>query len=120
MEFMQELEWPGNVRELASVVRVTLQTATHDQIDVSDLNKIITTSSFSSSNIDEASAAVLSASRTLKEDLAEVDKKKIENTLERCSGNVSKAASMLGISRETLHNKVRKYGINTALFRVRK
>jgi DNA-binding NtrC family response regulator len=63
---------------------------------------------------------MVSSDRTLKEDLAEVDRKKIESTLERTSGNVSKAAAILGISRETLHNKVRKYGINTQLFRFKK
>lgn len=57
--------------------------------------------------------------RTLKEDLAEVDKKKIENTLIKCKGNVSKAAANLGVSRETLHNKIRKYGININDFRLR-
>jgi transcriptional regulator of acetoin/glycerol metabolism len=32
---------------------------------------------------------------------------------------VSKAAAMLGISRETLHNKIRRYGINTHEYRSR-
>ncbi len=119
IEFLQEKDWGGNVRELSSVIRVTLQTASSEQIEVADLHKIIS-SGPSEQMIDDHGDMLISSSRTLKEDIAEVDRKKIEQTLERCEGNVSKAAALLGISRETLHNKVRRYGINTQLFRVRK
>jgi len=119
IEFLQSKEWGGNVRELASVVRVTLQTAASEQIEVADLHRIISSGSTEQIS-DEHGEILISSARTLKEDLAEVDRKKIEATLERCEGNVSKAAALLGISRETLHNKVRRYGVNTQLFRVRK
>jgi transcriptional regulator of acetoin/glycerol metabolism len=46
-----------------------------------------------------------------------VDKMKIEKTLERTNGNVSKAAAILAVSRETLHNKIRKYGIDVHRYR---
>jgi transcriptional regulator of acetoin/glycerol metabolism len=48
-----------------------------------------------------------------------VDKLKIEKTLERTKGNVSKAAAILDVSRETLHNKIRKYEIDVAAFRTK-
>jgi DNA-binding NtrC family response regulator len=63
---------------------------------------------------------VISSDRTLKEDLAQMDKKKIEATLESNLGNVTKSASTLGVSRETLHNKIRKYGINVQAFRAKR
>lgn len=119
IQYMQELEWRGNVRELISVVKVALQTVQREQIEVTDLNKIMTSSKPHSPD-EPVNEVSISYGKTLKEDLAEVDKKKIEATLERCDGNVSKAAAMLGISRETLHNKVRKYGINTQLYRTKK
>ncbi len=121
IEFLQEQNWEGNVRELASVVRVTLQTTASLQIEVADFNKILTgPKTQDKTEVQPVTEAMLSTSRTLKEDLAQLDKKKIESTLERTNGNVSKSAVMLGISRETLHNKIRKYGINTQLFRVKK
>jgi transcriptional regulator of acetoin/glycerol metabolism len=104
---------------LASVIKVVLQTTENDSIEVSDISKIMISNSFAGLS-DENSNIHIDSSRTLKEDLAEVDKKKIESTLEKCDGNVSKSAALLGISRETLHNKVRRYGINTQLFRGRK
>lgn len=119
MEFMQEQDWTGNVRELSSVVKVVLQTVTQEQIEISDLHKIITNTA-TPTTVTSFQENLISQDRTLKEDLAQVDKKKIESTLDRCNGNVSKAAALLGISRETLHNKIRRYEINSQLFRVKK
>ncbi len=120
IEYLQEQKWPGNVRELASVIRVALQTAKRNTLEIPDIDKIITNSGFSASTAEHGGEVLISTDRTLKEDLAEVDKKKIEATLERCKGNVSKSAAQLGVSRETLHNKIRKYSINIQLYRVRK
>lgn len=126
IEYLQEREWPGNVRELASVLRVALQTTATDQLEVADLHLIMKTSVFQHETVPSVPSAptngdstMLSSDRSLKDDLAMVDKMKIEKTLERCKGNVSKAAAVLGVSRETLHNKIRKYGIDVHLYRVR-
>ena len=119
IEYMHEKDWYGNVRELASVIRVVLQTAKSDEIEAAEISKVMANSGFGVGT-DEHGDVSLSSDRTLKEDLAEVDKKKIESTLEKCNGNVSKAAAMLGISRETLHNKIRRHDINIQLFRFKK
>ncbi len=117
IEYLSEKQWNGNVRELSSVVRVALQTTIRDQIEVSDLIKANSGSSY---HADVQTTSVLSSDRTLKEDLAEVDKKKIESTLRTCNGNVSKSAALLGVSRETLHNKIRRYDINVQSFRAKR
>lgn len=116
IEYLQEQEWAGNVRELLSILRQSLLTADGSQIEIASLHKIV------SSNTQMGRTAVsqekfLSPGGTLKEDIAHLDKKKVEATLERTAGNVSKAAAQLGISRETLHNKIRKYEINTQQYR---
>ncbi len=139
IDYLQNHEWPGNVRELASVLRVALQTMSSSQLEIADLHLILKRSGSSggnamvstSHNVVSASlssergspahateeAVDLSESRSLKDDLAIVDQMKIEKTLERTSGNVSKAAAILGVSRETLHNKIRKYEIEVASYR---
>lgn len=118
VQFMIEQEWRGNVRELSSVIRVALQTASSDRIEISDIHKIMKGTSPNTNNNNHLDNGLIANSdRTLKEDLAELDKLKIESTLEKTSGNVSKAAALLAISRETLHNKIRKYEINTQSFR---
>lgn len=120
IQFLIEQEWRGNVRELSSVIRVALQTATSEQIEINDLHKIMIGNAVSSVTNINSEPVILTGDRTLKEDLAELDKMKVESTLERTNGNVSKAAALLAISRETLHNKIRKYGINTQDFRNKK
>ena len=141
MDYLTDYTWPGNIRELSSVLRVALQTISGDQLEVSDLHRIlrrspagqpVTTALGSASrrievavpptngtSNGEQAPVDLSSDLTLKDDLARIDRLKIEKTLERTSGNVSKAAAILGVSRETLHNKIRKYGIEVDTFRSR-
>lgn len=116
-QFLIEQDWRGNVRELSSVLRVALQTADSDQIEINDFHKIMIGSATSNINPVTETIDAAAADRSLREDLAELDKKKIETMLERTQGNVSKAAALLSISRETLHNKIRKYEINAQIFR---
>jgi transcriptional regulator with PAS, ATPase and Fis domain len=49
--------------------------------------------------------------RELQHTIEEVEKALIINSLNRNKGNYSLAAEELGITRPTLYNKVRKYGI---------
>lgn len=41
--------------------------------------------------------------------LADLEKKAIEEAIERCGGNLSQAAAMLGITRQTLYRRMEKY-----------
>jgi transcriptional regulator of acetoin/glycerol metabolism len=43
--------------------------------------------------------------------LADAEKDNILSTLESCGGNKSKAADMLGISRRTIHRKLKEWGM---------
>jgi DNA-binding NtrC family response regulator len=45
------------------------------------------------------------------------DRSTIEQALTRTAGNVTKAASHLGMSRETLHNRIKKLGIDVTAYR---
>ena len=43
--------------------------------------------------------------------LEEMEKRMILSTLERNAGNLTRAAEKLGITRQTMYNKVKKYGL---------
>ena len=120
ISYLAEQKWHGNIRELSSFVRMILQT-THknkQEIDVSDIIKITASNATQKSKMEQMNS--VSLDKTLRENLAEVDKIKIEKTLYLNNGNVSKTAAILGISRETLHNKIRKYEIDAQQFRNKK
>jgi transcriptional regulator of acetoin/glycerol metabolism len=44
--------------------------------------------------------------------LEEAERRAIEQALEKSAGNITEAAEFLGIARNTLYNKLRKYNID--------
>lgn len=115
LEYLALKEWKGNVRELINVVNISLQTIDNDRIEIPILDKIITSQNRTQQGNRNNSEHY--QHHSLKEDLAAVDKVNIENALRENNGNVSKTAALLGVSRETLHIKIRKYGIDTQRYR---
>lgn len=117
IEFLQEQTWAGNVRELINVIRIVYEYAEKDTIEIPDLKRALGKEKTETTATSEAT--VITSGTNIKTDLERLEKLKIERTLESCNGNVSKAAATLGVSRETLHNKIRKYGINPNIYRKR-
>ncbi|NJO68427.1 MAG: sigma-54-dependent Fis family transcriptional regulator [Bacteroidetes bacterium] len=87
--------WPGNIRELDHTIEKAVILSESDIIQPSDL--------FLKDK--PANIYDITAPRTL----LEVERMAIENVLKQCSGNYSKAAQILGISRTTLYSKMEKY-----------
>jgi DNA-binding NtrC family response regulator len=119
IEYLQDHTWKGNVRELQSTLRVVLQTVSADTIEIRDIHSVASPNEIRSypevkSTTDQFS---ITSDGSLKDDIARADKMKIMSTLQKCNGNVSKAAVLLAISRETLHNKIRRYEIDVNKFR---
>ena len=115
VEFLQDLPWRGNVRELANILRVVLQTTTNDCVEISDISRA------APPTLVETPAApaevMFDSTNTLRDDVDLLNKMKIQDTLQKCNGNVSKASALLGISRETLHNRIKKYDIDVQQYR---
>ncbi len=95
LEKLANHDWPGNVREL--------QHAIEKAVIMSD-SQVLKPSDFVFS---PASRNVLQGEMTLEE----MEKKLIIDNLRRCSNNLSAVSEKLGITRQTLYNKMRKFGI---------
>jgi two-component system response regulator HydG len=106
LDLLMRYDWPGNVRELEHMIERAVILARGEHITPEELPP----------NIQAVSGAVegsanqerpLPVGLTLKE----VERELICKTLERTGGNRTKAAEILGISRATLHNKLKEYGL---------
>jgi DNA-binding NtrC family response regulator len=94
---LQTFSWPGNVRQLRSVLEMAVAMAEDGAtIHAGDLRL---------SGEDDLADPV----QTL--NLEELEAVTIRRALSRTGGNNTKAAQLLGINRDTLINKIKKYGI---------
>ena len=87
-------QWPGNIRELQHAI---------EKAAILCEGNIVGTDSFPFSSIDEAVGEV--------DTLEKMEKKMIMLSLEKNTGKLSNAAIQLGITRQTLYNKLKKYGL---------
>jgi DNA-binding NtrC family response regulator len=113
--------WPGNVRELLNVLRRATLFAEGPELDGELVRRMIAASVFAHTDAGRLSVipsapsnaqpgAVNGAPAT---SLAEVERTHIERVLGEMGGNITKAATALGIDRRTLQRKLKGYGIET-------
>ena len=99
---LQRYSWPGNVRELRNAVEKMVILAMGERLTVRDVPI----------NIRESSGGHISGSRAAAltgGSLADTEERKILAVLDKNRGNKTRAAQELGISRRTLHRKLREY-----------
>ncbi len=92
--------WPGNVRELMNRIRRALVMCEGHHITPEDLGLVPLTKP--------------KDLLTLKEARAQAERAAIEAALRHCGKNVSRAASILAISRVTLYQCMSKYGMGAS------
>jgi DNA-binding NtrC family response regulator len=119
-EALAGYDWPGNVRELLNVLRRASLFATGPVIDGPLVRRMLAASVFAqpigkASPTPPREATPPRAPNAASEPpmrLADVERQHIVRTLERLGGNITHAATSLGIDRRTLQRKLRSYGIN--------
>jgi two-component system response regulator HydG len=106
MDNLIRYNWPGNVRELMNAVERGVVLARSPYLDEADF--LLLTEPVLSDDEDSASPPDLSIEGDAL--LEEIEKTAILKTLEAARGNKSEAARRLGITRKTLHKKLKTYG----------
>lgn len=112
IECLKGYPWPGNIRELENLIERLTVLNVKNFITPEDLPGEILhpdQSLFANSNPPKIP--------TLQEAKAEFERDLIEETLERCRGNVSASSAILGIARKNLQQKIQRYGIEVTRFR---
>jgi len=105
-EKMIKYRWPGNVRELKNVIERAVILCTGDQLKSEHLPLELQDGV---SNISVSSQ--FSTFTGAEDSLEEMEKRHIMHVLKKYNNNKSKTARMLNISRSTLREKMKNYGI---------
>jgi DNA-binding NtrC family response regulator len=95
-EALQNHSWPGNVRELDHAVERAVLLAGENVVHASDLG---------------LGAARDGAAKLEEMSLEEVERFLVQKALARSGGNVSQAATALGLSRSGLYRRLKKHGL---------
>jgi two-component system response regulator HydG len=106
MDMLVRYGWPGNVRELENAVERAVILSPGEFLSERDLPPSVVGARDTAEHQSLAEASM--AGMTLQE----VEKAAIEQTLSDAGGNKSESAKRLNITRTTLDNKIKKYGIN--------
>jgi transcriptional regulator with PAS, ATPase and Fis domain len=128
LEALQNYHWPGNVRELQNYIERAVVMAEGDELTLDLLPDVLLGKlPRQSGNIQAASQEVLIeevVQRGIREAGEDVENlhSQIVNRVERelivqimvaCNNVQTKAAAMLGINRNTLHKKLKEYGLDS-------
>ena len=94
---LTSLPWYGNIRELQHAIEKAVILSDGEMISAEDID----------GGNQQRREKPLEEVQTLDE----MESRMIEKTIRECEGNLSVVAARLGISRQTLYNKIKRYGI---------
>jgi len=101
MRLLLDYPWPGNVRELENSIEAAVVLAHGKRIEISDFPSSLLQNTCAPTDTGSPGTIMENEARLLRE------------ALEECSWNKKQAAHRLGISRNTLYRKLKKYRINS-------
>lgn len=97
MNKLTKYDWPGNIRELQHTIERAVIMSDGKQLKVSDMN------------LSETNTAELDLAEDL--NLEKLEGWAIEAAIKKHQGNISHAASELGLSRGAMYRRMEKYGL---------
>lgn len=102
--------WPGNVRELRNMIESGFNLCESDYIDLKDIDSDMLFIRGKSIDISDEREC----ENNLKQKMKKFEKHIIRQALIHCKSQ-TKAAELLGISRQTLNNKIKDLNISESL-----
>ena len=102
---MISYHWPGNVRELENEVKKMVALSDGKKVEAAQLSPGLRQVAEEETLAGEAAS--------LKDMVEGIEKRKIQEAIERTEGNKTRAAEILGLSRLGLRKKMERYGLAT-------
>ncbi|MBA3255429.1 MAG: sigma-54-dependent Fis family transcriptional regulator [Pyrinomonadaceae bacterium] len=108
-----EYNWPGNVRELKNTMDRAVIMAEGDELSARDLPGEIAAGSqqIVTDTSDDEGGLKVPFTADFREDRREFERRYISRCLEHTQGNVTRAAEILGMHRQSLQHKLRQLGL---------
>lgn len=109
-----EYRWPGNVRELKNTIDRAVIMAEQDEVGANDLPDEITAGPVrqaADSADGDGDALRVPFTADFREDRREFERRYITRCLEHTQGNVTRAAEILDMHRQSLQHKLRQLGL---------
>jgi len=97
IEWLEKYPWPGNIREMENKIERAVILSDDSKISVSQLDIFDFTPIENTTSEDSV--------------LSDIEKTAIEKSLAKFSGNISKTAEELGLSRAALYRRMEKYDL---------
>jgi DNA-binding NtrC family response regulator len=109
---LMDYDWPGNVRELRNAIERAAIMSEGPELNALDLNAE-PARKIESTPIEVAANGNLSVPYTsdFRDDRREFERRYIARCLEESGGNVTRAAAVLGMHRQSLQHKLRELGL---------
>jgi DNA-binding NtrC family response regulator len=105
---LQDHDWPGNVRELHNIVEGLTITCKNEMIQPDHLPISVRDSRSAGSNGEVDNTSLLAFGLSAQE----MEKKLLQEALQRTGGNISEASRLLKITRNTLRYRMAKYHLS--------
>ena len=106
-DLLAQYKWPGNVRELKNAIEHAAIVCPSGMIDEVHLPTFSGGAAFGRDTIARNTLMIDAQDRSIRN----VEGQLVAKVLDETNWNISKAASLLGINRTTLYNKIRLYGL---------
>lgn len=118
LEALRRAEWPGNVRQLENTIARLAAMSTSGVLTLADFGeqrvpvaRTAVLADHDHDDADPASAESLASELPLREQVEAFERGIIARVMDAAGGNQSEAARRLGVSRVTLIDKLKKYGL---------
>ncbi len=112
IDTFRKYRWPGNVRELKNLLgRAMISMGYQDEIITPEYLPVINPVSLHVESTGDKGVCQNDNPHTLQEVLDRVEKRLLDDTLQKCGMNKTKTARVLGISLRGLYNKLEKHGM---------
>lgn len=101
MDVLRSHDWPGNVRDLRNLMERVVVLARTSPVEPEELRLLI--------GVEKRAAG----DGSLRSVLEQAEKEAVESALAKAGGNITRAASMLGVERPSLHRIMKRHGFGT-------